>query len=71
MQLDLLAVEQHGAVAVDHVVELVGPLVVMEFGVADLDVAKIELYLDDVLVARNVEVGQTVSAGAAICELTD
>ena len=37
VQFDLLVVEGHGAGAGDDVVELVGPFVVMQLGVVDLD----------------------------------
>src|SRR5207248_47325 len=38
VQFDLLVVEGHGALAGDDVVDLVGVLVVVQFGVVDLDV---------------------------------
>jgi len=41
VQLDLLAVEHHRPLPGDHVIDLVGPLVVVQLGVADPDVVNL------------------------------
>jgi len=43
VQLDLLGVQYHAALASDHIVELVSLLVVVQFGVLDLDMVDIAL----------------------------